>query len=621
MDDFLSAGVPPPGLPTAQHLGVTSSLEGEHEKKDGYGYDDEHMVTVGHASGQDYEGQPTEEELLTLRKVAAPMPWAAVAMCLIEFAERASYYGSTGPFNNFINNPLPAGGSGTGAVPKGPAGLNAHAGALGLGSRDASALTNMFTFLAYVIPIFGGIIADTKWGRFKTICVGTAVGAIAHVLLIIPALPSVIKHPDGSLGAFTISIIILAFAAGFIKPSLGPLLCDQSPVKEPTIKVLKSGERVIVDPGATVTRYLLIFYGCINIGAFFAVATEYAERDVGFWLAYLLPGILYMLMPIVLVLAYRNLYKAPPQGSVALEAWKVMKVLFKNGGWKKAFRGGDDFWVKAKPSYIAATEGSLDVTKVFWDDRFVDEIRQSFNACAIFFIIPIFNLADGGFGNQMNDMSDTMVLNGVPNDLVANFNSLTIIVCTPILTYGLYPMMTKIGLPLKPMTRMCIGFILGSIGCIVAAVVQHNIYKTSPCGNQATQCAEPSTVSLWMQVPIYVFPALGELFVNVTSYELAYTRSPARMKGLVYSLALFPTALSTAVSLAVTDAIVDPYLVWPWVAIAIVSFLCAPIFPIFFRHLDVPLEHFSDPDRQAGLQQPNVIMGGESGTQVVEKAH
>lgn len=43
-----------------------------------------------------YEGQPTEEEHKTLRKTHAPMPWPVVAMCLIEFAERASYYGSSG---------------------------------------------------------------------------------------------------------------------------------------------------------------------------------------------------------------------------------------------------------------------------------------------------------------------------------------------------------------------------------------------------------------------------------------------------------------------------------------------------------------------------------------------
>lgn len=42
------------------------------------------------------EGEPNAYELETLRKVAAPMQWAAIAMCIIELAERASYYGSKG---------------------------------------------------------------------------------------------------------------------------------------------------------------------------------------------------------------------------------------------------------------------------------------------------------------------------------------------------------------------------------------------------------------------------------------------------------------------------------------------------------------------------------------------
>jgi POT family proton-dependent oligopeptide transporter len=67
-----------------------------------------------------------------------------------------------------------------------------------------AAVTESFTFLAYTIPILGGIISDTKWGRFKissslkwplkhvlmlyiyTIAIGTALGGIAHVLLVIP---------------------------------------------------------------------------------------------------------------------------------------------------------------------------------------------------------------------------------------------------------------------------------------------------------------------------------------------------------------------------------------------------------------------------------------------------
>lgn len=444
---------------------------------------------------------------------------------------------------------------------------------------------------------------------------GTAVGAGAHLLLVIPAIPSVIKHPDGSLGAFIISIVILAFAAGFIKPSLGPLLCDQSPVKYPVLSTTKKGERVIVDPATTVQRYLMIFYWCINVGAIFAVATEYAERDVGFWLAFLLPGIIYMLMPIVLAWATKRLYKAPPQGSVVLEAWKVIKTLLSDGGWKRMWKGGDDFWNRAKPSYIAARDGQFDTTKVFWDDRFVDEIKQAVQACQVFALIPIFALADGGFGNELNDMSSAMVLGGVPNDLINNWNSLAIIIFTPILTWGLYPFMQKIGHPLRPMTRMCIGFSLGCITCVICALIQWRVYATSACGRYASTCPTPSAISLWWQVPIYTIPAIGELFVNVTSYELAYTRSPARMKGLVYALALFNSAIAAALGLAVSKAITDPYLMWSWTALAVASFLCAVSFPTYFRHLNDTPQAFADRDRQAGYQQPVALSQDHDGQQ------
>jgi POT family proton-dependent oligopeptide transporter len=341
-------------------------------------------VTAADLAGPD---DPTEDELTTLRRIAAPMPWVAIAMCGVELAERASYYGCKEPFGNFIRGKLPAGGNGAGAVAPGAIGAQQSAGALGLGSVTASALTTLFSFLAYVIPIYGGIVADTKWGRFKTICVGTAVGGLAHILLVIPAIPSVIAVPKGSLAAFIISLLILAGAAGFIKPSLGPLLCDQIPVRKLTIQTTKKGERVIIDPQVTVERWLLIFYWCINVGAFFAVATSYSARFVGFWLAFLLPGILYFAMPILLVLMYKRLYKAPPQGSVLVETIRVFKYLLKDGGWGRIRKGGDEFWDRAKPSYMAARDGTVDESVVFWDDRFVDEIRQSFAACVVFMVV------------------------------------------------------------------------------------------------------------------------------------------------------------------------------------------------------------------------------------------
>lgn len=124
---------------------------------------------------------PTEEERKTLRKVSGSVPWTAWTLCLVELAERASFYGVKAVFNNYLQFPLPEGGDGSGAID--PSKPNSHAGALGLGLRTASALTLLFTFLAYVIPVFGAWWADTKVGRYPAIVYGVLIGGVAHVIM------------------------------------------------------------------------------------------------------------------------------------------------------------------------------------------------------------------------------------------------------------------------------------------------------------------------------------------------------------------------------------------------------------------------------------------------------
>lgn len=76
------------------------------------------------------------------------------------------------------------------------------------------------------------------------------------------------------------------------------------------------------------------------------------------------------------------------------------------------------------------------------------------------------------------------------------------------------------------------------------------------------------------------------------------------MKGLVYAIALFPSAIAAAISLACSAAIQDPYLIWPYVALACASFITAFAFPTYFKHLNDPIKDFQDVNRQAGVYQP-----------------
>jgi hypothetical protein len=180
-----------------------------YHDKDLKGHDIE-SVPSGEVVDDPAYPRPTEEEKTTLRKVADNIPAVSFALCAVEFAERASYYGVTTVFSNFMQFPLPAGGNGAGATPKG---TQETAGALNLGLQFANAFVLLFTFLAYVIPILGAWIADTRLGRYKTIAIGVLICGIAHVILIFGAIPSVLQAGHG-LAPYMIGFFILAFGAG-----------------------------------------------------------------------------------------------------------------------------------------------------------------------------------------------------------------------------------------------------------------------------------------------------------------------------------------------------------------------------------------------------------------------
>lgn len=48
--------------------------------------------------------EPTDEEKQTLRKVSDKLPWSAFLVCVVELCERFTYYGLSGPFQNYIEN-------------------------------------------------------------------------------------------------------------------------------------------------------------------------------------------------------------------------------------------------------------------------------------------------------------------------------------------------------------------------------------------------------------------------------------------------------------------------------------------------------------------------------------
>ncbi|KAJ7738242.1 POT family-domain-containing protein [Mycena maculata] len=533
---------------------------------------------------------PTDEERLTLRRVSDTIPWAAYLIAFVEAAERFSFYGSSVVFTNFIQQPLPAG-SHTGAGGPG----SGQSGALGKGQQTSTGLGTFYQFWCYITPLFGAYVADAHLGRYDTVCIAVAIALVGHIILIVCAVPGVIEHTNASMGVYILAIIVTGFGTGLFKANISPLVAEQYRRTKLFVVTTSSGERVIVDPALTVSRVYMYFYLFINIGALVGQITMvYAEKYVGFWLAYTLPTIIFLFCPVVLFIGRNRYVRSPPTGSVLALFIKVCNYCSK-GRWSlnpvTSYRNltAADFWETAKPSNVPADQRPAWMT---FDDQWIDELKRGVAACWVFLWYPIYWLTYNQLNNNLTSQAATMSTHGLPNDVLSNLDPFALIIFIPICDQLIYPALLRWGWNFSALKKICAGFFTGAAAMVWAAVVQHYIYKTNPCGYHAGTCEDVagdpivSPLNVWIQTGAYVLIAFSEILASITGLEYAFTKAPKNMRSLVMSIFLFATAISSALGEAFVSISLDPLLVWNYGSMGVIAFIAGILFWFHVRHLD-----------------------------------
>lgn len=126
----------------------------------------------------------------------------------------------------------------------------------------------------------------------------------------------------------------------------------------------------------------------INIGALIGqIGMVFAERYVGFYLAFLLPTIMFIIAPIVMFVFGKQYHKRPPTGSVLGKTFKLVSLGFKES--KKAKKRSDGsaqqgFFERVKPSHLQSRPSWMT-----FDDAWVDEVRRGLLACRVFLWYPL----------------------------------------------------------------------------------------------------------------------------------------------------------------------------------------------------------------------------------------
>jgi len=545
-----------------------------------------------------FSDEPTMEEMKTLRRVSGKIPWTAFTVTFVEFCERFSYYGTTAVFVNFIQQPRPFG-SRSGAIVESDLCYNApgwdyeschQAGALGQGQQASTGLTTFNQFWAYVMPLLGGYIADTYLGRYLTIQWSILAAIIGHAVLIVSSIPTVMDNPNSALGVFALGLVIMGVGTGGFKSNISPLLAEQIPQTRPKIVTLNSGERVIQDPQVTISRVFLYFYLMINLGSLVgSIGMVYAERYIGFWLAYALPTFMFFVAPVVLIVFKKHYRLSPPTESVLSKSFQVLAYASR-GCWSinpvatyKNFQR-DDFWERVKPSKLGANAPKF-LQGV--DDVWIDQVARGFNACKVFTWLPLYWLAYNQMVGNLTSMSATMELNGVPNDLINNLNPISLVIFIPLMDFFIYPAIRKAGFHFTPIKRITWGFFIASAAMVAATVMQYYIYKKSPCPAadlQETGCSAP--INVWVQAIPYCLIGFSEIFASITGLEYAFSKAPENMRGLVMGVNLLQNAFAAAIGQALVPLATDPLLTWNYMVTALLAFFGGLGFWFTWRKLD-----------------------------------
>lgn len=452
-----------------------------------------------------------------------------------------------------------------------------------------------------MLTAYSAWIADARIGRFWTLHLAIGISTIAHVILVAASSPGVIVKADSSFAAFIIGLLTLCVGTGFFKANVSPLLAEQNEDTKMRIEV-RDGERVIVDPAVTNTRVFLYFYLAINLGSVAGqISMVYVEKYHSFWLAFFIPTIMFLTAPIVLGLNKKHYKLSPPTGSVLSKFMRMFVYVQKQC---KPFKLN---WDLAKPSNVPASERPAWMT---YDDAWVDEVRRGLMACKVFLFLPVFFLAYNQMTNNLTTQAATMELHGVPNDVIQNLNPISIVIMVPLIDHLLYPGLRKIGILFTPIKRMTTGFVISALSMVASAVMQHYIYKMSPCGEYANgEDCGPAPINVWAQCLPYILIGISEIFTNVTSYEYAYSKAPENMKSLVMSVNLFMSCISAAIGQAFTPLSADPLLVWNYTIVAGIAIIGGVAFWFCFNHLDSEEDKWNmlKASEFKGTNQPNAL--------------
>ncbi len=228
----------------------------------------------------------------------------------------------------------------------------------------AGPLTNTFAALSYVVALLSGMLADARWGLYKTILVGTAVFFLANVLLLIG---NIVFLETG--GMLPLTVLSFAGIALFVVGSGGTKACTSAFLGDqfgPSKAQQEKRSRFYS------WYYLSIQFGSIGVSIGAPILLD--QSPWGAWALFATLGGSFVLFVPIFLYGSRGFRKRLPQGSVYSTVFAIVGSALRRN--RAAPRTAGVHWLEA--------------AKFDHDAALVEDVKSVLRVLLVFAPLPFF---------------------------------------------------------------------------------------------------------------------------------------------------------------------------------------------------------------------------------------
>ncbi|KAL6768208.1 NRT1 [Auxenochlorella protothecoides x Auxenochlorella symbiontica] len=467
---------------------------------------------------------------------------------------------------------------------------------MGEESGHAALQVSLFSGTCYLTPLLGAWLADSMWGRYKTIMVFSLIYFLGMLLLATTALvPALTPPPDlyptrlQNAALFT-SLYIVALGTGGIKPNVSAFGADQFDMADPQDRKEK-------------TSFFNWFYFFVNIGSFIAVTViVWVQENVNWGVGFAIPAACMGLAILVFVAGSPMYTHVVPTESPITRVYNVVM-----SAWREKRRGGNvspDEYAEDGPDLSSPLLGNgaahslltgaiggrkapggagapplHPVQSFAWLDaatrtrvspggvarftrRQVEEVKLVLRMLPIFVTTILYWTVYMQMGSffvvQGASMNRTMPLPGggtftIPAASLAIVNTLGIVLLIPLYDRVVIPLLRRAGRPMTLLRRIGWGMVVCAGAMFAAASLEawrlrlYAAHDVLPAAG-ANDWGRVVNLSVWWQAPQYLLVGLSEVFTSIGQLEFFYDQAPDVMRSCSMALQLLSVCIGSYLS-------------------------------------------------------------------------